>query len=227
MEVTPRVLECQGASTSEEVREAGIETIRHAIEVIDELPEHEADGPDVAGTEVVRMEESGIREEEGWVDEFTRVCSTHLPPNHPCLEFLRRRGMDLGMTADFDRFAGNPSPLGGKRWYLAVTVKGRTAEFLVDTGASHSIISRRFYSSLPGTHDDFKLKVNACTADGSRMQTYGRTVLPIGIGGGEYVFSPTITDISDDGIIGLDFAALYGAVLEPARGCYELNTHSR
>ena len=86
--MNPREKECQGASTSEEVRGAEVETIRHAIGVIDESPEHGADGPDVAGTEVVRMEESSIREEEGWVDEFTRVCSTHLPQKPPLSRVL-------------------------------------------------------------------------------------------------------------------------------------------
>ena len=177
----------------------------------------------VSGADIpVAMEEhtdlSNISNEEGWVEEFTRVCSTHLPPSHPCLEYLRGQGFDLGVKQDLDKFAGNPSPLGGKRWYLAVSVKGKAAEFLIDTGASHSLVSRKFYSLLPGRHDDLKLRVNACTADGTRMQTFGRTFLPLCFGGKEYVFSPTVAEINDDGILGLDFAALFGVVLDPNTG---------
>ena len=163
-------------------------------------------------------EKSGTGEEEGWVMELTRVCGTHLPPDHPCLEYLKGHGFDLGTKGDLNKFTDNPSPLRGRRWYLSASVRGRTAEFLIDSGASHSVISKKFYSLLSGNHDDFKMKVNACTADGSRMRTYGRTFMRISIEGKEFVFSPTIAEISDDGILGLDFAALFGAVLDPAKG---------
>ena len=143
--------------------------------------------------------------EEGWVEELTRVCVTHLSPDHPCLEYLKEQGLDLGVSMDFERFTGNPSPLGGRRWYVSVTVRGRTGEFLLDTGASHSLVSNKFYSLLSDNHDDFKMKVNACSADGSSLQTFGRTFLPMMLGGKEYVFSPTIAEMNDDGILGLDF----------------------
>ena len=32
------------------------------------------------------------------------------------------------------------------------------------------------------------------------------------------MFSPIVADLSDDGILGLDFAALYGATLDPRSG---------
>ena len=159
-----------------------------------------------------------IEDEEGWVNELARVCVTHLPPSHPCLRYLQRCGYDLGAKGDFHDFAGNTSPLQGKRWYLSVVVRGRTGEFLIDTGASHSCVSRRFHGLLPDNHDNFKMKVNACGADGSSIRTFGRTYLEIGVAGREFVFAPTIADISDDGILGLDFAALFGMTLDPAKG---------
>ena len=88
--------------------------------------------------------------------------------------------------------------------------KGRVGEFLVDTGASHCIFSRRFYTLLLGTNDDLKLRVNACTADGSRLRTFGSTFLCISARGKEFVFSPTIAEIKDHGIIRMDFADLRG-----------------
>ena len=129
------------------------------------------------------LEKSSIVGTEGWVEELARVSSTHLPPGHPCLEYLKGHGFDLGTEDDLNRFAGKSSLLGGKRWYIAVTVSGKDAEFLVDTGASHSVISRKFHNQLSKEHDDFKMKVNAVTADGSRIQTFGRTYMRIRMGG--------------------------------------------
>ena len=147
----------------------------------------------------LKVEESSIaREEEGWLKELTRACGVHLSPDHPCLEYIRGQGLDLGTSGDFDRFTGNPAPLGGKKWYLSVTVKGRNAEFLVDTGASHCLISKKFHSLLPVDHDNLTKRVNAWTADGSSLQTYSRTFLPISIVGKDLVLSPIIADMSDD-----------------------------
>mgnify|MGYP000550446160 FL=1 len=156
--------------------------------------------------------------EENWGRELTRVSSARLPPGHPCLEYLAGQGLTPGTSGVFGKAFGGDSPLSGKRWYLPVTVRGRRGEFLIDTGASHSFISKKFYSLLPDRHEDLLVRVSACTADGSSMQTFGKTFMPISVGGGEFVFSPIIADTSDEGSIGLDFAALYGAVLDPATG---------
>ena len=71
---------------------------------------------------------------------------------------------------------------------------------------------------LSEKHENFKMKVNALTADGSRMKTFGKTFLPLRMGGKDFAFSPTIAEVNDDGIIGLDFASLYDAVLNPRTG---------
>ena len=42
--------------------------------------------------------------------------------------------------------------------------------------------------------------------------------MKIRMGGKEFSFCPTIADITDEGIIGLDFASLYGAILNPRSG---------
>ena len=160
----------------------------------------------------------GTGGEEGWVDELTQVSSSRLPPGHPCLEYLKGHGLASGTTGDMSKFMGKPSTLGGRRWYVSVSVHGKDAEFLVDTGASHSIISRKLQLLLSGEHENFKMKVNALTADGSRMKTFGKIFLPLRMGGKEFAFSPTIAEVNDDGIIGLDFAALYNAVLNPSTG---------
>ena len=80
------------------------------------------------------------------------------------------------------------------------------------------MVSKSFFDLVSGTHDNPTVGVNACTADGSRLQTFGRTCMVILVGGKEYMMSPTIAEIEDDGIIGLDFAVLYGAQLNPTVG---------
>ena len=211
--VTPANELCQNTTPGEEVVILRTDTTRDVSGGPDQSPAHLTSVPctdnslgGVAGGET------------SWVQALERVSSTRLSPDHPCLKLLQRRGMDLGVPQDFERFTVNPSPLEGKRWYVSVTVKGRSAEFLIDTGASHSMVSKRFYDLMSDGQDNLISRVNAHSADGSRMQTFGRTFVQVSIAGNEFIFSPTIADLSDDGIIGLDFAALYGAVLEPCKG---------
>ena len=110
-------------------------------------------------------------QEEDWTVLVHNICAAQLRPEDPCLEFLRGRGFDLGGMGGVRRFAGEPSPMGGKRWYLPVGVRGRSAQLLIDTGASHSLIGREFYQSL-AAESDVPLGTGQVTAaDGSEMQT--------------------------------------------------------
>ena len=61
---------------------------------------------------------------------------------------------------------------GGKRWYLSVTILGRSGVFLVDTGASHSMISRDIFRSLAVT-SNIPIGTGWVSADdGSEIQTH-------------------------------------------------------
>lgn len=170
----------------------------------------EPDEEDAGATMHVRMEE--------WASTVQRVCAAQLHPDDPCVIYLRNRGYDLGGVGGVRRFTDQPSPLGGKRWYLTVSIRGREGEFLIDTGASHSMIGRGFFRSLAVRSDVPVGTGRVSTADGSEMQTYGRQVLPMRIGDGTYVVSPTVAELSDDGILGLDFCSLYGAVMDTSTG---------
>ena len=176
-----------------------------------------ADTDRVCDRKAVLVEEVDSQE---WV---SGVCEPQLPPDHPCCQYIREKGLDLGVPRALNRFTGDPSPLGGKRWYVVVSILGTTGEFLVDTGASHSFISKKFYGLLTGNHENLNKRVNACSADGTRMTTFGRTLVAMELGGKEFIFSPTIASISDDGILGLDFASLYGAILTPDKGVLNIN----
>ena len=150
------------------------------------------------------------------------VCTAELLPDDPCRGFLQGRGYDLGKEGDVKTFSDQPSPLGGKRWYLSVSIRGREGEFLVDTGASHSMVGRDFFRSLAVQSDVPTGTGRVSTADGSEMKTYGRQVLPMMMEDRTYIISPTIADITDDGILGLDFCALYGVGLDTMTGIVHL-----
>ena len=173
------------------------------------------------GTTIARESNEGkpnANTEEGWIEELSRIGGIRLPQGHPCLEYLKGHGFDFDRTEDIRKFASNPSIMDGKRWYISVSVNGRMGEFLIDTGASHSAMSKRFFDLVSGMDEDLTTRVNACTADGSRIRTFGRTCMIIIVGGREYVISPTVAAIEDDGIIGMDFASLYGIRLNPVTG---------
>ena len=146
------------------------------------------------------------------------VCAAQLEPDDPCMKFLRNRGYDLEGGSGMYDFAKQPSPLGGKRWYVAVEVRGRHGEFLIDTGASHSMIGRDFYHSLAAPSDDPVGTGRVRAANGMEIRTYGRQVLPLHIRGDAFIVSPTIAELTDDGILGLDFCCLYGVSLDPSTG---------
>ena len=101
---------------------------------------------------------------------------------------------------------------------MCLSISGRRGEFLVDTGASHTLIGRAFMSRLGVGSDVPFLGIKARTATGEPMQTYGRTVRAMLVGGRTYWICPTIADITDDGILGMDFAALYGVTLNARSG---------
>ena len=147
-----------------------------------------------------------------------RICATQLTPDDPVMGFLRNRGYDLGGIGGVQRFAGDPSPLRGKRWYLPISIRGQAAEFLVDTGASHSMIGKDFYRSLAVASDEPLGSDRVCSADRSEMQTFGRQVLPFMTMGSSFVISPTVAELTDEGILGLDFCSLYGVILDGLTG---------
>ena len=86
------------------------------------------------------------------------VSALQLPPDDPCVLFLKERGFDLGTDSGRERFVHGQSPLGGRRWYLPATICGSSIELLVDSGASHSVIDRKFYEKLMSGSEHFRTR---------------------------------------------------------------------
>ncbi len=162
--------------------------------------------------------ESLFGHEETWLKTISRCGATNVSPDNPCLQYLQHQGLLQGTGVEELTPNAEYSPLKGKRWYVGLSVSGAKGEFLYDTGASHTLISRKFYSKLGGKSEVPKEGIRARTATGDRMTTYGRTVTTMSIGGRAYIVCPLIADITDDGILGMDFAALYGVTLNARTG---------
>ena len=153
-----------------------------------------------------------------WIKQIQEICSAQIESDDPCMEFLRIKGFDLRGVGGIRLFVKQPSPLNGRRWYVSVTIRGKSGEFLVDTGASHSMIGRDFFRSLAVNSDVPVGTGRVSAADGSEIRTYGRQVLQITIGEVKFVIGPTVAELTDDGILGLDFFSLYGGVLDTGSG---------
>lgn len=91
--------------------------------------------------------------------------------------------------------------------FVKVTVNGILCNFIVDTGASLTILSHKVYENIT------KSKGNALApstqsiilADGALLQTKGKCDLQINIGSSEFEVTTVVADINTDGILGLDF----------------------
>ena len=92
--------------------------------------------------------------------------------------------------------------------YVNCKIRGSAVPFLVDTGASTSILSMKTYEDLQKKQDDCMFKKCLLTlqlADGTPLPVKGSIVLPLSIDDWQADYKFVIADISDEGIIGLDF----------------------
>ena len=170
------------------------------------------------GGQVTRNDMSASSLEEPWVKTIAQCSGIQDSPCDPCWEFLVHKGIAMDGGNDKPMLTSECVPLKGQRWYLCLTISGARGEFLVDTGASHTLIDRKFMSRLSIKSEAPLQGVKARTATGDSMETYGRTVNAMSVDGKTYWICPTISDITDDGILGMDFAALYGVTMNASTG---------
>ena len=143
---------------------------------------------------------------------------TWLSPRDPCTTYLRQIGMHPGILEgrgdpNLEKLLGT-----GERWYVNLFIRGKTAQFLVDSGASHSIVHPELYRSIADPGDLMYKGLTAKNPDGSPLATQGRVILPVHIGDEDYLFAPFLSSIDDVGILGLDFLRLYDGMLEGKTG---------
>jgi predicted aspartyl protease len=79
-------------------------------------------------------------------------------------------------------------------------------KFLIDTGTTVSMLSRRLYDKLKdqSCYEIQKTKMKVFTADGTQMKLQGKLDIQVKLGTKEIGVSALISDIQPDGILGLD-----------------------
>ena len=90
--------------------------------------------------------------------------------------------------------------------YLNVRIESLQSSFLIDTGASRSLVSRKLYDRLSKKVTLSKNKLPKLQlADGTSLETYGVITVPLLVGPVAVKQDLIVADISDVGILGLDF----------------------
>ena len=90
--------------------------------------------------------------------------------------------------------------------YLNVKIESLQSSFLIDTGASRSLVSRKLYERLSKKVILSKNKLPKLQlADGTSLETYGVITVPLLVGPVAVKQDLIVADISDAGILGLDF----------------------
>ena len=156
--------------------------------------------------------------EQWWSRGIEQVSSCSFSSLDLCIQYLKAKGINLDQYNGKIDMCHGPFKIKGSRWYLPVQIRNRTANFLVDPGASMTVISKDFYETIEREQDEKCALTFARNADGTQLITYGQMILPITLGELEYVTAPFVADISDSGILGLDFLAMYDADLGNLNG---------
>ena len=90
--------------------------------------------------------------------------------------------------------------------FIDVEIQGKIFEFLVDTGATITLISRKVAQDhLLGEGSLEPLKSDILIADGTTLKIYGMQALKFSIHNRQFQHKMVVADLTVDGILGLDF----------------------
>ena len=95
-----------------------------------------------------------------------------------------------------------------ERWYIPVKIITTETDFLLDTGATTSLVTRKFYDSLPDRPPMVPTNTLVAVANGEPIRTEGLGCFPIEINKCVYMISCLIVsglEGTEDGILGADF----------------------
>ena len=118
------------------------------------------------------------------------------------------------------------SPNVQERWYAEVYMNSQKGDFLVDSGATTSMITKDFYDSLSDKPPIIPTKLMVQVADGRSICCRGLVVIPVNIAGRRYAARFLVMDQlcgKEDGIIGMDFVFPYRENVIGGRRCLSLD----
>ena len=103
--------------------------------------------------------------------------------------------------------------------YIESKINGQPIKFLIDTGSSQSYVSTTIFDKIEELRKPVLQRVTHTVhqADGSPLETRGKTMAEIQMGNLLIVIEVTIANLSNEGIIGLDFLIHSQSVLDCRR----------
>ena len=113
------------------------------------------------------------------------------------------------------------SPYVQERWYADVTVSDRGGDFLMDPGATTSLISQNFYDSLNDPPPVYPTDMEVKVVGGSKVHSSGLIVVPVKVGARWYAARLLIMDEignGEDGILGIDWMFIHEVTMNMRTG---------
>jgi predicted aspartyl protease len=97
------------------------------------------------------------------------------------------------------------SKAGESGMFFKVEINDKVLEFLVDTGATITLVSRNSTMNIVDSGSLKQLNSDVVIADGTSLNVYGVQVLPLSIQGRQFQCKMVVADLTVDNILGLDF----------------------
>ena len=104
--------------------------------------------------------------------------------------------------------------------FVPVLVRGKVVRMLIDTGATETILSAKMYHLIPRERrPPLDPPMNIMTqADGSRIDILGTAMVELAVGEKSEIVKLIVANINSDGLLGMDFLAATGGVLDIGKG---------
>lgn len=115
------------------------------------------------------------------------------------------------------------------RLYIDVNVQGEKAKFLVDTGATVTLVSETLYKKLPASVRPKLHEVNQTimSANGTALCVHGKAEFNIGIDQLTYHNEAVVANLKADGILGLDFMKRNHCKVDVSNEVLDVNGHDK
>ena len=106
--------------------------------------------------------------------------------------------------------------------YINANVNGASCKLLVDSGAAVTVISREIYEQMPSdlrpTLNSLSDNIQLQAADNGLLTVHGVINMSVYIDNDIFEWTAYVADISEDGLLGLDFLHNFDCIFEVRRG---------
>jgi hypothetical protein len=100
--------------------------------------------------------------------------------------------------------------------YIDLKINDVPAKFLVDTGATISLVSNKIFYALDKSKrpEVRQLRQTIVTANGTNLSSIGQSLFNLKMGNQQCGIEAVIADLAIDGILGLDFVQRYNCLID-------------